>query len=263
MDAVEFRQVVLNLALNASDAMPKHGQLVFRVTEHAVAQDLAHCQGKFPRLPCLCLSVQDNGTGISARHLPHLFDAFFTTKPLTKGSGLGLYNARMFVEEHDGAISVDSAEGAGTTFRLWLPQADFTEAERLAAQNAERRRSVLLVGQPGLATDSITEFLRTNNFYVVATHSPARALELLASEEKQLHGVMVLADPDDATMLGLVTEMHDRRLASRIVLQIIGGNADQIDNRILEKANFVLSSNTEEGAILQKLNGLFTAEPPS
>ena len=261
MDAVEFRQVLLNLALNAADAMPQQGLLGFTVTDHTAPEDLAFFQGRFPRLPCACLSVQDNGTGIAARHLPHLFDPFFTTKPLTKGSGLGLYNARMFVEEHGGAISVDSTEGTGLTFRLWLPQADFTEAERMAAQNAEGRRSVLLVGQPGLAADSITEFLRTNNFYVVATGTPARALELLSTEERSVHGVMVLADPDDTAMLALIPELHDRRLAKRLILQVIGGNADQIGNRILEQADLVLASNAEEKTILRKLNDLFTSDP--
>ena len=261
MDAVEFRQVVLNLCLNAADAMPKHGSLVLRVTSHAAAQTLEHYQGKFPRLPCVRLSVQDEGTGIAARHLPQLFDPFFTTKPLTKGSGLGLYNARVFVEEHGGAISVDSVEGAGSTFHLWLPRADFTEAERMANDNAQRRRSLLLVGQPGLAADSITEFLRTNNFYVVATQTPARALELLATEERDLHGVMVLADPGDKAMLELVAQLRERGLARRLILQIIGGNADQLDQRLLEKADLVLASDAEAATILPKLNLLFTAEP--
>jgi two-component system cell cycle sensor histidine kinase/response regulator CckA len=260
MDGIEFRQVVLNLALNAADAMPDRGVLMFRVTAHAEAQELKHAQGKFPRVPCVCLSVQDNGTGISERHLAHIFDPFFTTKPLTKGSGLGLHNARVFVEEHGGAISVDSVEGAGATFQLWLPQADFTEAERLAAQNAGHRRSLLLVGQPGLATDTVTEFLRTHNFYAVVTHSPARAAELLVTDENSLNGVMVLADPHDDIMLNFVKELHDRNLASRVVLQIIGGNSDRIDSRIFEKASLVLASTDEESVILKKLESLFPAK---
>jgi PAS domain S-box-containing protein len=261
MDGVEFRQVVLNLALNAADAMPDRGVLSFQVTAHTEAQELTHAQGKFPRVPCVCLSVRDNGTGISQRHLAHIFDPFFTTKPLTKGSGLGLYNARVFVEEHGGAISVDSTEGAGATFRLWLPRADFTEAERLAAQNAGRRRSLLLVGRPGLATDTVTEFLRTHNFYVVATHNPARAIELLVTDENSLNGVMVLAEPNDEEMLNLIKELHDRKLASRVVLQIIGGNPDHVDSRILERAQLVLASNDEESVILKKLESLLKADP--
>ena len=198
--------------------------------------------------------------GISPRHLAHIFDPFFTTKPLTKGSGLGLYNARMFVEEHGGAISVESVEGKGATFHLWLPQADFTEAERLAAHNTGRRRSLLLVGQPGLATETVTEFLRTHNFYVVATHTQARAFDLLATDENTLNGVMVLAEPNDLTMLNLVRELHDRKLSSRIILQIIGGNSDHVDSRVLERAQLVLASTEEEGVVLKKLENLLATD---
>ena len=261
MDVVEFRQTILNLALNAADAMPNRGVLVFRLTAHTTAQELAHFQGRFPRLPCVCLTVQDNGSGIAARHLPHLFDPFFTTKPIAKGSGLGLYNARSFVEEHGGAISVESTEGAGATFHLWLPQADFTEAERMTDQQSKRRRSLLLIGQPGFSTDSITEFLRTNNFYIIATHTADRALELLASEENTLDGVMVLAEPDDGVLLNLIPELRDRCHTKRIVLQIIGGNADQVENRILAKADLVLASDAEETTFLKRLDNLFASEP--
>ena len=261
LDAVEFRQVMLNLALNAADAMPHRGELVFRLAAHTSAPELVHFHGRFPRLPCVCLTVQDNGSGISARHLPHLFDPFFTTKAITKGSGLGLYNARMFVEEHGGAISVESTEGAGASFHLWLPQADFTETERMSAQQSERRRSLLLIGQPGFSTDSITEFLRTHNYYIMATQTAARALELLASEETTLDGVMVLAEPGDGALLNLIPELRDRCATKRIVLQLIGGNADQVENRILEKADLVLASDAEESTILKRLDELFTAGP--
>jgi hypothetical protein len=130
----------------------------------------------------------------------------------------------------------------------------------MAAQTAGRRRSLLLVGQPGLATDTVTEFLRTHNFYVVATHSPARAIELLVTDENSLNGVMVLAEPNDDMMLHLVKELHDRKLASRVVLQIIGGNSDHVDSRILDRAKLVLASTDEESVILKKLEGLLTTE---
>jgi len=89
MDAVEFRQVVLNLALNAADAMPRQGSLVFRVSEHGVARELNNFQGKFPRLPCVCLSVEDNGTGIAAAICPTSSTVFHDQTP-HQGLGLGL-----------------------------------------------------------------------------------------------------------------------------------------------------------------------------
>lgn len=170
LDAVELRQVVINLVLNAIDAMPQTGRLVLRtgsvngIDKSALAgpsAGLTHdlsipltdliptpIVGALPRLPAARLSVQDNGCGIKPRHLASIFDPFFTTKSVNKGSGLGLYNARLFIEKHRGAITVDSKEGAGTTFHLWLPQADFTEAAAEASQQASAPRSPLDAEQP-------------------------------------------------------------------------------------------------------------------
>ena len=131
VDAVELRQVVLGLVCNALDALPQAGRLVLRASGHSRLPAAARLLGTTPRLPAACLSVQDNGTGISARHLPNLFAPFFTTK--SNGPGLGLYNARQFAQRQGGAVSVETQEDAGSTFHLWLPQADFQEIERAPA----------------------------------------------------------------------------------------------------------------------------------
>jgi PAS domain S-box-containing protein len=136
LDPIELRQVVINLVLNSVDAMPQGGKLVMRTAGLALLPPMGLHQGTVPRVPAARLSIHDNGAGIQPRHLPGIFDPFFTTKPANKGSGLGLYNARLFVEKYRGAISVDSTEGAGTTVSVWLPQADFTEAEVEAAARA-------------------------------------------------------------------------------------------------------------------------------
>jgi PAS domain S-box-containing protein len=128
LDVVELRQVVINLVLNAIDAIPKTGCLVLRTSGFTTLPSIENFQGALPRVPAACLSVQDNGCGIKSSQLSNIFDAFFTTKPTNKGSGLGLYNARLFIEKHRGAISVETKEGSGSTFHLWLPLADFTEA---------------------------------------------------------------------------------------------------------------------------------------
>src|SRR5439155_15556049 len=98
LDSVELRQVVINLVLNAIDAMPQNGRLVIRTAAYAKLPALTHFHGVLPRTPAAGLSVQDTGCGIKPRHLAAIFDPFFTTKPMNKGSGLGLYNARSFVE---------------------------------------------------------------------------------------------------------------------------------------------------------------------
>jgi signal transduction histidine kinase len=129
LDAVELRQVISHLVLNAVEAMSPTGRLVLSITNHQTPPPLSHVWGNVAGGPVGCLALQDSGNGISPSHLPNLCDPFFTTKPLNKGSGLGLYTTRLFVERHDGAVSVDSQEGVGSTFRIWLPQADFTETE--------------------------------------------------------------------------------------------------------------------------------------
>ncbi len=130
LDAVELRQAVLSLALNAAEAMRDGGQLVFRVTAHTTGQELRLHRGTFPRLPCVCLSIKDTGAGIPAGHMAQLFDPVFTASPPGEATSRSLYNASRFAQAHGGAISVESGEGTGTTIGLWLPQADFTEAER-------------------------------------------------------------------------------------------------------------------------------------
>jgi PAS domain S-box-containing protein len=123
-DIVELRQSIINLMLNAADAMPDGGKLTLRTSRHEQMPVVTNLRGTLPRLPCVCLTVLDTGCGIAERHLVSIFDPFFTTK--TKGTGLGLYNARIAIENHRGAISVDSKEGLGTSFRVWLPQTFFS-----------------------------------------------------------------------------------------------------------------------------------------
>jgi len=151
LDVVELRQVAINLVLNAIDAMPQTGRLVLRTSGFEALPLIESFQGALPRLPAARLSVEDNGCGIKPHHLASIFDPFFTTKPMNKGSGLGLYNARLFIDKHRGAITVDSKEGVGSSFHLWLPQADFTEAgaETRSNQQAGVSRSPQDAGPPG------------------------------------------------------------------------------------------------------------------
>ena len=186
VDAVEFRQTIINLALNAAEAMPEKGALEIHTSLQTEWPAPAHVQGVVPRLPCVRLSIRDNGCGINARHLDSIFDPFFTTKSANKGSGLGLYNARLFVEKHRGAISVESAEGQGTTFHIWLPQADFSEAERQTASQPAvpaRRLSLLLLGAPGRRLDDIAELLRMGGYHVTTAQTLDAADAALRSED--------------------------------------------------------------------------------
>ncbi|MBN8456813.1 MAG: PAS domain S-box protein [Verrucomicrobia bacterium] len=114
-------QILVNLALNARDAMPAGG--VLEISTQAVEPDAAEAAG-VPRAKAgryACLTVADTGMGISPEHLPHVFEPFFTTKDVGKGTGLGLATVFGIVEQHEGWLDVSSKPGSGTVFRLHFP----------------------------------------------------------------------------------------------------------------------------------------------
>ncbi len=112
-----MHQVLLNLCVNARDAMPNGGQL--KITLSTVARGRGDASSCSTRMHCI--AVADTGNGISKQNLARLFEPFFTTKPRGKGTGLGLATAARILEQHGGAIEVSSTEGQGTEFRVLLP----------------------------------------------------------------------------------------------------------------------------------------------
>jgi signal transduction histidine kinase/CheY-like chemotaxis protein len=133
-DAGQITQVVMNLALNARDAMPDGGQITIRtsnVTIGANGQESGHTA--LPPGPYVRLTVRDTGTGMDAATLARAFDPFFTTKPPGKGTGLGLASAYGIIKQSFGDIWAESTPGAGTTFTLMLPDASASQTAEAAS----------------------------------------------------------------------------------------------------------------------------------
>ncbi|HUA66635.1 MAG TPA: PAS domain S-box protein [Alphaproteobacteria bacterium] len=123
-DAGMLDQILMNLAVNARDAMPKGGQLTIE-TFAVNADRSADAGNRHARAGSFaCLTVSDTGCGISPEILPHVFEPFFTTKEVGKGTGLGLATVFGIVQEHQGSIDVESDVGRGTTFRICFPRID-------------------------------------------------------------------------------------------------------------------------------------------
>ena len=122
-DRSQMEQVVMNLLLNASDAMPEGGQIGIR-TENHVLEGVQVSLEKRVSGRFVCLAVSDTGRGIPPEYLPRVFDPFFTTKKMGTGSGMGLASVFGIVENHGGFITVDSAPGRGTRFDVYLPALD-------------------------------------------------------------------------------------------------------------------------------------------
>src|SRR6185369_12322148 len=133
--------VLLNLAVNARDAMPNGGHLTLSAASTALDRDSDR-----PRLAAgryVCLSVADTGAGIDPAVLPRVVEPFFTTKPRGKGTGLGLSMAKGFAEQSGGALSVESEPGRGTTVMLWIPEAEASAEPSPDALTREPVRPVL------------------------------------------------------------------------------------------------------------------------
>jgi Histidine kinase-, DNA gyrase B-, and HSP90-like ATPase len=201
--------------------------------------------------------VKDNGCGIEARHIASIFDPFFTTKPMEKGSGLGLYNARLFVEKHHGAISVDSVEGAGTTFQIWLPLSDFTEGEREAEISAGVRHSLLLAGSAGKSIETIAEFLRLNGYQAVLAHSEDQAFEILGSNKYRFAGLMILLETNHAEFISLLKNPQLQEQSLKVILRIVGCNQDELDIEHLRRADLIIPPESSQENILRELERLF------
>ncbi|HXG49548.1 MAG TPA: ATP-binding protein [Methylomirabilota bacterium] len=261
LDAVEFRQVVINLVLNAVDAMPQTGRLTLRTSMHPQPPAAAHLQGVIPRSPCAVLSVEDTGCGIKAEQISSIFDPFFTTKPLNKGSGLGLYNARLFVEKHLGAISVESVESVGSKFHIWLPQADFTEAEADVArrESVAVRSRILLVGSLGAMLDGTAELLRVEGYHVAVAFSRDEADGLCRSSDQPFAALFVIFEPKDTGLEAWLRAVRARLPALRLVLQIVGGDGDDVPESLRTLADLVIAPDVQRDLILQRLKDVLAA----
>lgn len=122
-DRTQLEQVLLNLCVNARDAMPEGGQLVVSAENIEFDQNVSQLLSGIKPGPHLLIKVADNGQGIPKEIMERIFDPFFTTKDLGKGSGLGLATARGIIKAHKGWLHLESQPGKGTTFFIYLPAA--------------------------------------------------------------------------------------------------------------------------------------------
>jgi hypothetical protein len=219
---------------------------------------LENLKGVAPRLPCVCLTIEDTGSGIKQRHLASIFDPFFTTK--AKGSGLGLYNARLAVEKQRGAICVKSTEGVGSTFQIWLPEADLSEPQPAsAARPVHTHRSLLLLGQAGEMRDKTAELLRSHNFHVVAAEASESLRDLLQSSDYQFAGVLLIALPNEPGLASLLDEVRQQDKTIKVALKLAGCNQDDLDTAFLNKIDLVLASDLDEEDFAARVGSFFVS----
>ncbi len=189
-DRSQVEQVLLNLAINARDAMPGGGALTIRTSIAELAEgDARLLPGASPGR-YVELAVSDTGTGMSAEVAPRIFEPFFTTKPRDQGTGLGLTTVYGIVTQAGGTISVDSEEGTGTTFRLYFPAASapaMPAAPPAAAPGSlGSGQAILIVDDETQVLDVAARILRGNGYVTAEASTYEEALSLAASRDFQL-----------------------------------------------------------------------------
>jgi signal transduction histidine kinase len=255
LDPFEFRQAFLNLAVNARDAMPEGGDLEVQTSRHESVPSTISIRGKVPRMPAICVAVRDTGSGIPADIINSIFDPFFTTKGFDKGSGLGLYNVLNFVEKNNGAISVESEQGKGAIFRMWLPQADFTE-DHARAEAARPSRTLLVFGEPGEILESTAALLRGNGFEVVVSTTLSEAWTLLHARNQRFEAVLMQTT---AKCPAFFADIRNERLPVKTILQVAGCNQDELETSFLANADLVISPETTAHDIPVRIRSLLPA----
>ncbi len=212
VDASELELVVLNLAVNARDAMPNGGTI--RISASNTLGRGSDAAGDVIRL-----SISDNGTGMTREVQSRVFEPFFTTKDIGKGSGLGLAQVHGFVKQSGGTIEIDSAIGRGTTITMLLPRstkAPAPDRHHLVDLHVERRRpsnagSVLLVEDDEEVAALVGEMLDELGYQVIRAASAAAALGALANGRAIDVVFSDIMMPGGMNGVELAQEIHKRR----------------------------------------------------
>jgi PAS domain S-box-containing protein len=189
-DRTRIQQVLMNLALNAKDAMPEGGELRITVAPVKVApQDEPPLPDMAPG-SWVCLSISDSGIGMNEKVQDHLFEPFFTTKEPGKGTGLGLAQVYGIVKQHEGFIGVDTAVGEGTTFTIFLPLVDDRDEEDAADSGTTalrgRGETILVVEDAERLRRALRAGLEYLEYHVITAANGHEALETVSLQDVDL-----------------------------------------------------------------------------
>ncbi|WP_458760318.1 cell cycle histidine kinase CckA [Afipia sp. TerB] len=227
VDVSQFEQVIVNLAVNARDAMPEGGKLIVK-TSNVPAQEVERLHYKgMPAADYVSIAISDTGTGIPADIVDKIFEPFFSTKEVGKGTGLGLSTVYGIVKQTGGFIYVDSVPDEGTTFRIFLPRhvpekeavtevpvtngAPPLAPEKPKAPDLTGQGTILLVEDEDGLRSLNARGLRSRGYTVIEAANGLEAVELLEEEEGGVDLVVsdvVMPEMDGPTMLAQMRQKN-------------------------------------------------------
>jgi PAS domain S-box-containing protein len=244
-DPGQIEQVIMNLAVNARDAMPQGGKLTIKTAN--VTLDEAYARSHYPLKPgpYVMLAVSDTGCGMDEETRTHIFEPFFTTKAKGMGTGLGLATVYGIVKQSGGYIWVESEEGRGTTFTMYLPRIEESVGaveEKTAAAPARGTETVLLVEDEGEVRALIRRVLEAGGYTVLEASHGEEALRISEQHQGPIH--LLLTDVVMPGMSG--RELTERLTPLRRETKVLY-TSGYTDDAILQR-----SALDPEAAFLQK-----------
>ncbi|MCL4435147.1 MAG: ATP-binding protein [Thaumarchaeota archaeon] len=213
-DASQLHQVLMNLCVNARDAMPNGGILEISAKNIFIDEDFAHANIEAKVGPYITISVSDTGTGIPPEVMDRIFEPFFTTKQLGKGTGLGLSTALGIVKSHGGFINVYSEVGKGSTFKVYLPAVQISETqekEEHCELTSGHGELVLVVEDEEVICKITKSVLETHRYKVLIAHNGAEAIPLYEQNRNEINLVimdMMLPVMDGLTCIKALREIN-------------------------------------------------------
>jgi signal transduction histidine kinase/CheY-like chemotaxis protein len=241
-DRVMLEQVIMNLCVNARDAMPDGGSLTIQTERSVLSPDF--CQHHTWAEPgdYVQLTISDTGTGIDSDTLEHIFEPFFTTKGIGKGTGLGLATVYGIVKQHHGLINVRSQPGEGTTFEIYLPSSDNQPNQTDGSEEEEvegGHETILLAEDENVVNDLAVELLQNAGYTVFSASNGTEALDIFQqhSDEIQLL-VLDIIMPDKGGK-----EVYETIHAQRPDIPVVfasGYSENNLDPNLLRKDGVTL-----------------------
>jgi PAS domain S-box-containing protein len=239
IDPAQLEQVIMNLAVNARDAMPQGGTLTIETADVSRAPAGLLREGPMPEGPLVRLTVQDTGLGMDAETLSHVFEPFFTTKEPGKGTGLGLATVYGIITQGGGTIRAVSEPGRGTTFTIYLPQVatarKTAQASAAPAAALSGSETILLVEDESAVRQFVSEILVMNGYRVLEAANGDEALRLCESYQGPID--LLLTDIVMPGMRG--TRLEELAVVVRRQMKVVFMSGYMEDSEVVIGSSFL------------------------
>jgi PAS domain S-box-containing protein len=267
-DLGQIEQVIMNLVVNARDAMPAGGRLTIQTANVDVDAEFAARRVGFAPGAYVMLAVSDTGVGIEPDVRAKLFEPFFTTKPEGKGTGLGLSTVYGIVKQSGGEIVVESEPGQGASFRIYLPRVDGAEPAPAVrpdgAPDPGGSETILLTEDAAVVRDLTCDLLRAAGYRVLAAATPDEALALCENHSGTID--LLLTDVVLPGMSGRELAEHARRVRPKMRVLFVSGYPDDEMVRLgiqREEAVFLAKPFTADALGRKVRQALERSAPPA